>query len=202
MIRVTGVSLPRSGHHVLANALQCYFGPQFTYCEGYHVSECCHQSPCASGATFTKTHDFSLGIDIRDSATYLVQMREPGPALVSDFELSCATGFATDTRDGFVEFAKDRVRYYKGFYEKWIAPGKFETIAYADLVHYPFEVLRRAVLMFEPDKPVSEARLRFIIQMLGIHPRGQHRFRMIGTQPDGRRGFRYVEDLKKFMRMM
>ena|GEM_PF-5931436 len=51
--RVQGVSLPRSGHHLLADVLEGYFQSPL-HC-GY--DNCCQSIPCAHGRVFQKHHD-------------------------------------------------------------------------------------------------------------------------------------------------
>ena len=171
MNSVTGVSLPRSGHHLLMTILQCYFGESFRYCAGYYTANCCHATPCSRGATFTKSHDFDLNLPIKPGVNYLVQTRDHGSAIASDFEMAVRINFCLDTESEFVEFAKRRLQYYHGFHMKWVAPGQFTCIEYADILFDPVDAAARAINLFDPFNPPDYTRLKAIIAMLDIKPR-------------------------------
>ena len=59
MDHVTGVSWPRSGHHLLVRMLKLYFGETFGYCDFYGgIEGCCKTVPCTrtDSVHLTKSH--------------------------------------------------------------------------------------------------------------------------------------------------
>ena len=82
---VQGVSFPRSGHHLLVNFLQRYFGGRFAYCEYYNH---CQQQPCANPANnLQKSHDFGLELPADGAGDYLLQYRHPLYSITSNYFL-------------------------------------------------------------------------------------------------------------------
>ncbi|MBV9693198.1 MAG: hypothetical protein JO261_05815, partial [Alphaproteobacteria bacterium] len=87
-----GASIPRSGHHFLADMLTRYFGRELYYCESYTPADCCRTVPCTRRGDFRfiyqKSHDrdFRLPADVAD-ALYLIQYRHPVAETLSDREL-------------------------------------------------------------------------------------------------------------------
>jgi len=111
---IQGVSIPRSGHHLLVRLLVDYFNEVldegeaspsgiFSYCEFYH---CCRNNPCPKfdstrpgTVLLQKSHDeFLRQINKRyehpklvlESQRYLIQIRHPIDSLLSDYELAKA----------------------------------------------------------------------------------------------------------------
>ncbi len=68
---VQGVSLPRSGHHLLERLLRHYF-PEDLYCDFY---TCCQCTPCKFGKKIQKHHDLSLQLKNRFDKLHLIQFR-------------------------------------------------------------------------------------------------------------------------------
>ena len=120
----TGVSFPRSGHHLLVRVLNKYFGPKFVYCEYYNPADCCRAVPCefADRVTFSKNHDYESCVPILTHQRYLIQYRAFVPAVVSDYELH-ARQLADDSRALFRKFAKNQVRKIPGIHETMVSRG-------------------------------------------------------------------------------
>lgn len=94
-IFLLGVSIPRSGHHFLATLLEQALGADIRYCEDHSKDDCCKDVPCSRArqhrVIYQKNHDMELTLDANlPGVSYLVQFREPIPAVVSDRELFAA----------------------------------------------------------------------------------------------------------------
>lgn len=147
---MVGVSIPRSGHHYLASLLQAVLGDDLSYCEFYSVPDCCRSVPCAVDTParfrYQKGHDLDLAlpVDLAD-VLYLVQYRDPVAEAVSDRELFLsATGFSTPpTADQYTHWLAGKVRYYAGFFDKWLRQPRSTVLAidYDRLTADPAEVL-------------------------------------------------------------
>src|ERR1700742_346449 len=122
-----GASIPRSGHHFLADMMTGYFGPDLYYCEFYTTPQCCKAAPCAKRGRFStiyqKSHDraFTLPADVAD-ALYLIQYRHPVPEALSDRELDLKDTIGRPSlgyrrsREGYVSFLARKAIYYRKFH--------------------------------------------------------------------------------------
>lgn len=127
-----GASIPRSGHHFLADMMTGYFGRDLYYCEFYTLATCCREVPCTRRGRFKyiyqKSHDrdFKLAADVAD-ALYLIQYRHPVPEALSDRELDIKDTIGRPslnfrrTRDGFTQWLASKAIYYRKFHDKWMA---------------------------------------------------------------------------------
>jgi hypothetical protein len=156
-----GASIPRSGHHFLADMMTGYFGPDLFYCEYYTLPNCCKSVPCTRRGRhrfiYQKSHDrdFLLPDNIED-ALYLIQYRHPVPEALSDRELDLQDTLGRpnlnfrSTRAGYVNWLAKKARYYRKFHDKWIARRTLNAIYmdYPELVASPqalmSEIVRRA----------------------------------------------------------
>ncbi|HTT99478.1 MAG TPA: hypothetical protein VMF58_15630 [Rhizomicrobium sp.] len=139
---LVGASIPRSGHHFLADMMTAYYGPDIYYCEYYTLPSCCRAVPCtrrgAHRVIYQKSHDrdFKLPADVSD-ALYLIQYRHPVPEALSDRELDLQDGFGRpslayrSTLFGYQNWLAGKAIYYRRFHDKWIAP-KFSNAVYLD----------------------------------------------------------------------
>jgi len=128
MIQVAGVSMPRSGHHLLEMILRNTFGNRFGYCEFYE-DDCCKTVPCQSRDKrdtlkcelfFQKSHDFNLSDPITIPGIFrIVQYRSPVPRSLSNYELYLRNGVEDNIRT-FRRFLVDEALYFCKFYDKWI----------------------------------------------------------------------------------
>jgi hypothetical protein len=156
-----GASIPRSGHHFLADMLSAYFGSDLYYCEYYTLPNCCKSAPCTRRGRFSyiyqKSHDrdFALPADIAH-ALYLIQYRHPVPEALSDRELELKDMLGRPslsfrrTHAGYALWLAKKAIYYRKFHDKWIArriPNAL-YLDYAELAASPqtvlAEILKRA----------------------------------------------------------
>lgn len=153
-----GASIPRSGHHFLADMLTAYFRSELYYCEYYTLPTCCRSVPCTrrGGHSFIyqKSHDrdFALPADVAD-ALYLIQYRHPVPEALSDRELELKDTIGRPsisfrrTRAGYLWWLAGKAIYYRKFHDKWIArklPNAL-YLDYVDLAANPASLLRQIV---------------------------------------------------------
>ena len=156
-----GASIPRSGHHFLADMMTDYFGPDLFYCEYYTLPRCCKSVPCVRRGKhrfiYQKSHDrdFKLPTDVAD-ALYLIQYRHPVPEVLSDRELDLQDALGRPnfnfrrTRAGYVTWLAGKAIYYRKFHNKWIAKKMPNAVYldYPDLTANPDtlmeDIIRRA----------------------------------------------------------
>lgn len=129
---LVGASIPRSGHHFLADMMTAYYGQDLYYCEYYTLPSCCKTVPCTRRGQhkiiYQKSHDrdFKLPADVSD-ALYLIQYRHPVPEALSDRELELqeklgrASLAYRRTRAGYANWLAKKAVYYSRFHNKWIA---------------------------------------------------------------------------------
>jgi tetratricopeptide (TPR) repeat protein len=149
-IFLLGVSIPRSGHHFLATLLEQALGADIRYCEYYSKDDCCKDVPCSRArqhrVTYQKNHDMELTLDTNlPGVSYLVQFREPIPAVVSDRELFAAvygSQLAAD-RAQYLLFLAEKAAHYTRFYDKWVRPARASAfmVKYEQLRDDPAAVL-------------------------------------------------------------
>jgi hypothetical protein len=153
-----GASIPRSGHHFLADMMTGYFGPDLFYCEYYTLPSCCKSVPCTRRGRhryiYQKSHDrdFKLPGDIAD-ALYLIQYRHPVPEALSDRELELQDRLGRPnlsyrrTHAGYVSWLTGKALYYRKFHNKWIARKMPNAIYldYPDLSANPKELMAEIV---------------------------------------------------------
>lgn len=162
---VSGISWPRSGHHLLVDVLQSYFGEEFNYCEFYKPVDCCKKSPCARAPKikFSKNHDFESKAEFRKGTPYLIQYRSFVPSIISAFEMYVQSG-QPDTPDSFQVFARYQTARYNAFLERWTfgpsAPKESLLISYEMLTsESKIKVLTDIIAFFAPDHAIDDARL-------------------------------------------
>lgn len=163
MDHVTGVSWPRSGHHLLVRLLNLYFGDRFLYCDFYGgIEGCCKTLPCTrADVHLSKSHDFDLGLPQVSGRKYLVQYRDFIPSIVSNWELFLlGKPQSEDTADNFFKFASGEYTGYQGFVRKWVESdfAKDQLIIHYDqITAWPRESLRAAAEWIDPDNTPDEA---------------------------------------------
>lgn len=173
-----GASIPRSGHHFLADMMTGYFGPDLYYCEYYTLANCCKQVPCTRRGQFStiyqKSHDrdFKLPADVAE-ALYLIQYRHPVPEALSDRELDIKDTLGRPslayrrTRAGFMQWLAAKAVYYRRFHDKWMArrlPNAL-YLDYAQLSKRPGEIMRE--ILTRSDAVIDEARLGKVVERSG-----------------------------------
>jgi tetratricopeptide (TPR) repeat protein len=165
-----GASIPRSGHHFLADMMTSYFKRDLYYCESYTPADCCHTVPCLRRGAFNyiyqKSHDrnFKLPSDVA-GAVYLVQYRHPIAEALSDRELDMADVPGRPslayrrTRSGFMTWLAAKAVYYRKFHDKWMAQRVQNGVYldYAELSKRPDEMMRDIIT--RAGATIDEARL-------------------------------------------
>ncbi|NVJ64837.1 MAG: hypothetical protein HWD84_11510 [Flavobacteriaceae bacterium] len=171
LVHHTGVSWPRSGHHLLVRLLKGYFGERFGYCEFHQghptpkgLGPCCKRVPCAHAdrVALSKNHDFDLDVPQIPGHRYLVQYRDFTPSVVSNFELAVRAGLE-DSAKAFRGFASQQFDHYEGFTRKWVHSDFMQgqlLLHYDALTGDPEATLARVVQAMAPGAPVDAARIR------------------------------------------
>lgn len=156
--RTENICFPRSGHGLLRNLLQGYFGADFVYCEAYFDGE--HTLDYDDATNYQKNHDLELITPVRDDRQYLVQVRYPIESLISWFKFNCAHGREQDTPVAWTNFAIQKAAFWMRFYRKWVLDDVRNRLVvnYADLVDDPVETLASTV-RFLGDEDPDRARL-------------------------------------------
>lgn len=195
----TGVSWPRSGHHLLVRLLQHVLGPAFGYCQHYHTSAaCCGGLPCVrDDIHLTKSHDFTGDLQQLRGRRYLVQHRAFLPSVISDFEL-VVRGGGEDSSTAFLRHASERFGAYRAFRARWVesafATGQV-VLRYEDLVAAPEAALGHVLASLAPGQRHDPARIaRAIREVDGerIERGAVHRLRGAGVHdPRDPRRFRH-----------
>jgi hypothetical protein len=150
MVHVVGVSMPRSGHHLLEMILKNTLEDKYSYCEFYEKG-CCKSIPCKSQAKtkgrhklfLQKSHDFNFVDEIVIPGTFrVVQYRHPVPRSLSNYELYLMNGYEDNIRT-FRNFLADEALYFCKFYKKWIktSSSKLFTLTYEELTADPLRAL-------------------------------------------------------------
>jgi hypothetical protein len=170
-----GVSVPRSGHHMLVNLLQSYFGSTFQYC-GYY--DLCEQRPCADEVThLQKNHDHSLDLPADEDRDYLIQYRHPLHTIVSQYEHGLRHGrwsAEQDCRQNWQAFAVDRLECWEAWIHKWVLDNENPRalkVSYEQILADPTSALTRIVTLFAPDDPLDARHLRRVIRQRRLTPR-------------------------------
>lgn len=168
---ITGVSWPRSGHHLLVTILRKYFGRKFEYCNYYSSPGCCKTIPCTHchHVTLSKNHDYDSIVPILGDQKYLIQYRKFCPSVISNFELYLGNRNADhDNWDEFYWFADIEAKKYVRLMERWSAAvavnSTFARISYEQLSDAPLATLETIVKLMAPDRPYDEDRLSRIVQ--------------------------------------
>jgi hypothetical protein len=146
---LVGVSVPRSGHHFLARLLQAACGERLRYCDFYETPGCCRQVPCARASTplhFQKNHDLQLRLPTDlPGVRYVVQLRDPVAAALSDRELFAARhgeALAAD-RPALLLWLATQALWLEDFWAKWVdpAPAAAVLLTYERLTAEPAAAL-------------------------------------------------------------
>jgi tetratricopeptide (TPR) repeat protein len=172
---LVGASIPRSGHHFLADMMTAYYGDDLYYCEYYTLPSCCRSVPCTRRGNhrivYQKSHDrdFSLAAGVQE-ALYLIQYRQPVPEALSDRELELKEKPGRpslayrQTHAGYLNWLASKAIYYRKFHDKWIA-GKLPNaiyLDYAELASDPKKFLKLIVEQTTGDP--DDARLDAVVE--------------------------------------
>lgn len=152
MNKLIGISIPRSGHHLLARLLSSALNEKSFYCEWYGNADCCRRFPCnrtndEHNVKFQKNHDFDFTVPTDlPKVTYIVQYRPPLPVVLSQLRLiekhPYFLGNIVESACYLELFLAEWAVYYISFLNKWTGVGAVE-INYIDLVRAPDLVLQK-----------------------------------------------------------
>jgi hypothetical protein len=174
---VQGVSFPRSGHGLLQEFLQGYFGTAFRYCEFYGD---CGARPCTNPDNhFQKNHDFDLLLPPGDAEHHVVQFRHPLYSIPSHYELFVhrAEARGAPVEDSFETwrgFAGGQIRHWKAWIQKWVLSGSVPDaliLPYEDVVREARGPLGASVRFWLPSRPVDRARVDALVEESSLEPR-------------------------------
>jgi len=198
---IAGVSLPRSGHHLLGRSLKQYFGARFNHCEFYSPKiECCRSFPCKwpEKTSFSKNHDVNRDLPQLPEQPYLIQYRAFLPAALSNFELHIRNGFP-DTAESLKHFLSAQFGVWQSFVEKWVTSpfGQDQLIVeYSQFMASPMETLSKVVQYFDPQNDVDVERLQQIVNTIpGIAVKDKE---VVVTAGQGVKDTRRIEDHRFF----
>jgi len=162
------VTFPRSGHTLLMDCLQEYFGEEMRYCENYHH---CNTVPCLDPATnVQKTHDFDLGVK-QEGQLIIVQTRAKPDALQSWFELRCKWDPDNVGDWMYPEFIREKGLFYDRWMMKWCTGGSFPVITYEWFMTHPEMAIAKAVILLTDDVKVDRSKISDIVEKMDIKPR-------------------------------
>lgn len=179
---VQGVSIPRSGNHLLSYILDEY-AYWFKFCEFYRENECCKTVPCKwAGAYLVKSHDFNFTMPVSSKIRYLVQVRPLVPTLVSHYEFAVADRTELDSQSAWASFAWKWIHHRKRFVDKWVIDMPNEvsyiTIHYQDLITEPVLEVHRAVdFIWRGWRPNIKRIERAVNMQRKVPPRQLEKFR-------------------------
>lgn len=203
VVLLHGESMPRSGHHLLANMLCEYFEERLAYCEFYSVWDCCGAQPCQrplhpllrNRLLLQKSHDLQFADPVNRSGTYLIQYRHPIPRLQSNFDHSLHVLGGEDTLERFRNFAAAETGYYIRFWQKWIdrPPRNGIVLTYEQLAEFPRQSLERVVSQVVPDESIDSAGIERALATLHF-PSGSSPIRSGAVLPRKMRTYRHYDD--------
>lgn len=194
---IAGVSLPRSGHHLLERCLRQYFESRFTYCEFYSPGdECCHTFPCQNTdrISFSKNHDNTQDLPQLKDQQYLIQYREFLPAALSNFELYVLNG-SPDTVESLKFFLSAQFGLWQNFVKKWVdSPfAKSQIIVeYSKFMDSPVDMLAKVISKFDPENEVDLERVKKIVTNIQGHEVKNKE--VVVTESQGVKSMRKIED--------
>lgn len=202
MDQVTGVSWPRSGHHLLVRLLTLYFGDRFVYCDFYGgIEGCCKTLPCSrTDVHMSKSHDFDLSLPQVDGRKYLVQYRDYIPSIVSNWELYLLGKPASeDTPAKFFKFASGEYTGYQSFVKKWVESPFAKNqlvIHYDQITRWPLESLRAAAEWIAPDETPDDAALAAAVA--GVNGEKVEKWKVQPLEKSGVHASRKIEDFRHY----
>ncbi|MBI1274939.1 hypothetical protein GC177_03075 [bacterium] len=175
--RVASASVPRTGHHMLQQMLEEYFGERHSYCQYYDGpqkrADCCNQFPCVHpDVNFQKNHDLDRKGTSTTQYHYLVQYRHPLKATVSSFlEGLSYQPHMRNNYEYWRHFARGEFNFYKSFVKRWMKAYALPHalyVEYDDFMQRPIKVFSQIVSFFEPDAEPDLEKISKIIAKKNI----------------------------------
>ena len=158
---VINVEPPRCGNGLLIEYLSLYFNEDWHYCEFYH---CCQSVPCVNRETiFQRNHDFELDLDNDHTKRYLIQLRHPVHSIVSHFEVQVSLEQLEHTRENWVSFSIEWIRFYQAFVAKWVLKNTNKNIlivTHEDIRDTPVLTVAEVVKLIAPNHQPDMERLK------------------------------------------
>jgi hypothetical protein len=203
---VVNACFPRSGHRMLREILERYFGDDFVFYEPYEKKILCTDPTKRNrhSVNYLKTHDFKLEgprVAARfrcENKMHLIQIRRPLESIVSYYEFSLKHGAVSrDSESNWRNFLKKNLTYWSRFYETWInqdIPNRCVTV-YEDLVSDVITTAANVILFLCPDQEVDLRELDKIVssqpflRYVGDHSSQLHRKRELSE-------FNYYNELE------
>lgn len=196
-------SMPRSGHHLLAQVLGEYYGPHLSYCEFYGGGDaCCHTIPCrqpfepllANRIFLQKSHDLKLTDPVDLPGKYIIQYRHPVPRMQSNYDHNRHVTGRPDTLEDFRRFAKAEMTYFIGFWQKWLREPIRDAfvLKYEDLVGQPREALVDLLSFIDPERTISSNSVERGLAMMRVPSTSSQQSGSI--KPRDAREYRYFDE--------
>lgn len=144
------VSFPRSGHHMIAQALQRVFDRKLKYREPYKDGH-------AGEWDLIKSHDFTLGQPMLRSMQYLVLVRNPLNSIISRMAQIRKEGRALPPGEPSMREFRQQFEYWRKFVWKWVINGPTHrlVITYEGVLADPRRNLE-GIARYLTDEPISE----------------------------------------------
>lgn len=184
MRKVQGVSIPRSGHHLMMEYLLRYFSRDLStslllndglakagslvYCESYFH---CHQTPCPYSATnFQKCHDFDSSIQYQPGQFYLVQTRNPLPAIISNYKLVVKLKLRQESVFSWRRFFRKSLKEWVRFQRKWVYPNhpNVFVLRYDELTAQPQVIFREIISFLDPQHIIDESWYQQVVDSIEV----------------------------------
>ena len=166
MKRVEVMSYPRSGSGLVRWLVHSCFKEDGFKFINVHIDKLKNMDTIHE-VTYQKNHDINLRTKIRDDRDYVVLIRYPIESVVSYYLLKVKYFGREDTKEGWETFAKERMHYWKKFYEKWVLSDIGDRriiINYGDLIDNPFEELSRLVAYLDNNNVVRKEDIEKALQ--------------------------------------
>lgn len=165
------ICYPRSGHQMLLDILQEYFGKRLVYCEIYKDGE--HAIDVDEHTNYQKNHDFDLNTFIKGDRKYLVQVRDPLDSLASRWEMQTREGSVTDGEEDWRRSMKEWAIFWSGFVNKWVfspVPNRL-IVRYEDLLNNPMDTAANAIQFIEGRPNTDIPKLRATLDRFPMRQR-------------------------------
>ncbi len=150
------ICYPRSGHQMVLDVLQAYFGERLVYCEVYLNPD--HQIDLDPATNYQKNHDFDGATRVQDDRKYLVQIRNPIDAIASRWAMERRAETEIGNRPWQIN-AAEWAEYWAHFFTKWVVrpvPNRL-VVRYEELLDYPIDVLSNIIqfVQVEPHTDIA-----------------------------------------------
>jgi len=156
------VTFPRSGHHLVVDILQKYYGEEMRYCEMY--SHCSRVWCTDSSTTHQKTHDFGLDVPTDLDVRYIIQIRNAEDAIASWYKSAIIANW---TNQNWKSFLENGLSFRKRFLDKWIygpTGHSITIVTYENLIADPLKEIKSIIGYPCDDNKLKEVLNQFTIK--------------------------------------